>query len=63
MKSSELTGKTASELDSLLLELSREQFNLRIQQGIGQLSAPHRMKSVRRDIARVKTILNQKAAQ
>lgn len=63
MKSSELTGKTAAELDSLLLELSREQFNLRIQQGIGQLSAPHRMKSVRRDIARVKTILNQKAAQ
>ena len=63
MKSSELTGKSAAELDSLLLELSREQFNLRIQQGIGQLSAPHRMKSVRRDIARVKTILNQKAAQ
>lgn len=63
MKGSELIEKNETELAALLLELSREQFNLRIQQGIGQLSAPHRMKSVRRDIARIKTILNQKAAQ
>lgn len=63
MNSSELVAKSTTELDTMLLELSKEQFNLRIQQGIGQLTQPHRMKNVRRDIARIKTILNQKAAQ
>ena len=45
------------ELDNLL----REQFNLRMQKGTGQLSRPDQVKKVRRDIARVKTVLNEKA--
>jgi len=61
MKASELREKSTEELQKELVELRREQFNLRMQQGTGQLSAPHRTKSVRRDIARVKTVLNQKA--
>jgi large subunit ribosomal protein L29 len=60
MKASELRQKSADELNNELLGLLREQFNLRMQQGTGQLSQPHRMKAVRRDIARIKTILNQK---
>ena len=63
MKASELKEKSVEELNKELLDLTREQFNLRMQKGTGQLSQPHRMKSVRRDIARVKTILNEKAGQ
>lgn len=63
MKATELREKSADELNKELLELSREQFNLRMQQGTGQLSQPHRMKVVRRDIARIKTVLNEKAGQ
>lgn len=61
MKASELKDKSTDELQKELVELRREQFNLRMQQGTGQLSAPHRVKAVRRDIARVKTVLNEKA--
>ena len=63
MKATELREKSADELNAELLELAREQFNLRMQQGTGQLSQPHRMKNVRRDIARIKTVLNEKAGQ
>ena len=49
-------------MKTLLLELSKDQFKLRMQKGTGQLSKPSEMKSVRRDIARVKTILNEMAA-
>lgn len=63
MKASELKEKSVEELNQELLDLAREQFNLRMQKGTGQLSQPHRMKTVRRDIARVKTILNEKAGQ
>ncbi len=63
MKANELREKSVSELQDELNGLLREQFNLRMQRGTNQLSQPHRMKAVRRDIARVKTILNQKAEQ
>ncbi len=61
MKASELRDKSAEELNNELLALRREQFNMRMQQGGGQLAQPHRMKNVRRDIARVKTVLQEKA--
>lgn len=63
MKASELREKSVTELNDELLSLSREQFNLRMQQGTGQLARPHQMKEVRRNIARVKTILNEKAGK
>lgn len=56
---SELRGKSREDLDKLLLELVREHFNLRMQKGSGQAVKPHRLKGVKRDIARVKTILNE----
>ena len=61
MKASELKDKSVEELNNELKGLLREQFNLRMQKGTGQLSQPHRVSQVRRDIARVKTVLNQKA--
>ncbi|MGH8548262.1 MAG: 50S ribosomal protein L29 [Methylococcales bacterium] len=59
MKADEIRKKTKDEMDSLLNDLFREQFNLRMQKGSGQLSKPDRFKSVRRDIARIKTILHE----
>ena len=50
-----------SELKSELLELRKEQFNLRMQRGTGQLANPSRFKLVRRQIARVKTRINELA--
>lgn len=61
MKASELKVKSVEELNSELNGLLREQFNLRMQKGTGQLSQSHRVSQVRREIARVKTILNEKA--
>ncbi|MGM0593212.1 MAG: 50S ribosomal protein L29 [Pseudomonadota bacterium] len=61
MKASELKDKSVEDLTKELNGLLREQFNLRMQKGTGQLSQPHRVSQVRRDIARVKTILNEKA--
>ncbi|MGH8471128.1 MAG: 50S ribosomal protein L29 [Gammaproteobacteria bacterium] len=55
----ELRGKSRDDLDKLLLELAREHFNLRMQKGSGQAVKPHRLRGVKRDIARVKTILNE----
>ncbi|MGB5473559.1 MAG: 50S ribosomal protein L29 [Gammaproteobacteria bacterium] len=60
MKASELRGKSQTELRDALHELLKEQFNLRMQRGTGQFSRPHLMKDVRRNIARVKTVMNQK---
>jgi large subunit ribosomal protein L29 len=60
MKASELRQKTQTELRESLSELLKEQFNLRMQRGTGQFSRPHLMKDVRRNIARVKTVINQK---
>ncbi|MCK5477288.1 MAG: 50S ribosomal protein L29 [Methylococcales bacterium] len=62
MNASELRQKSKEELNSMLLEKSREQFNLRMQKGTGQLARPDQMKKVRRDIARIHTILNEMAS-
>ena len=62
MNSKELRGKSADELNKELVDLLREQFNLRMQKGTGQLARPHQMKQVRRSIARVKTVLREKAS-
>ena len=61
MKASELRDKSVEDLTSELNGLLREQFNLRMQKGTGQLSHTHRVGQVRREIARVKTILSEKA--
>lgn len=60
MKASELKAKSVEELKAELLGLLREQFNLRMQAATGQLAQTHLLKTVRRDIARVKTILTEK---
>ena len=63
MKASEMREKTVEELNGELIEKRKEQFNLRMQRGVGQLSQPHRMKAARREIARIKTVLNEKSGQ
>ena len=60
MKASELRGKSAEELNSELLKLREEQFKLRMAKGTGQLGQHHLLKQTKRDIARVKTVLQQK---
>ncbi len=60
MAITELQGKTVDELQLELTALFREQFNLRMQQGSGQDVKPHNYKRVRRQIARVKTVMTQK---
>jgi small subunit ribosomal protein S17 len=59
MNASELRDKSVADLNSELHELLREQFNLRMQQATGQLAKPHLVKQVRRNIARIKTVLNR----
>ena len=61
MKAQELRDKNVEELNAELLKLSREQFQLRMRKVTGQLGQTHLLKQVRRDIARVKTVLNDKA--
>ena len=61
METKNLKGKTVAELNQELMGLLREQFNLRMQRGSGQLSKPHQLRVARRNIARVKTELTQKA--
>jgi len=61
MKAEELRTKTEDELKQSLLDLRKEAFNLRFQQASGQLENTARVRQVRRDIARIKTVLqNQK---
>jgi large subunit ribosomal protein L29 len=60
MDAKALRAKSADDLEGELLELSREAFNLRMQKGTGQLSRPNQIRDVRRSIARVKTILNER---
>ncbi|AUM74242.1 50S ribosomal protein L29 [Paracoccus jeotgali] len=62
MTAQELKSKTPDELKDQLVALKKEAFNLRFQQATGQLENTARMRTVRREVARVKTILNQKAA-
>jgi len=60
MNTQDLRAKDVSELGEELSGLLQEQFNLRMQRGIGQLATPHELRRVRRDIARVRTVLNEK---
>ncbi|MBV8031233.1 MAG: 50S ribosomal protein L29 [Betaproteobacteria bacterium] len=62
MKASELRGKTADELQKELESLLRAQFGLRMQVATQQLSNTSQLKKTKRDIARVKTIMKEKAA-
>ena len=59
MKASELREKGVVELSADLESLFKEQFNLRMQRGSGQDAKPHLFSSVKKDIARVKTVINQ----
>ena len=59
MQVSDLRNKSADELNEELVQLRREQFNLRMQQVTGELTHNHEHRRVRRDIARVKTVLNE----
>jgi large subunit ribosomal protein L29 len=61
MKIDEVRRMTADQLSDQLLSLKKEQFNLRFQAATGQLEKTHRVEEVRRDIARVKTVLRAKA--
>lgn len=60
MKADDLKGKSFDELNKMLLDLRKEQFNLRFQQSGGQLEKTDQVMKIRRDIARVKTFMNQK---
>jgi len=60
MKAAELREKTAEELQTILLEELRGQFNLRMRKGTGQLDKPSEMKKTRRNIARINTLINEK---
>ena len=62
MNAKELMDKTPDQLREELVQLKKEAFNLRFQQASGQLENSARMRQVRRDVARVNTILNAKAA-
>lgn len=61
MNAQELRDKTPDQLRDELVTLKKEAFNLRFQQATGQLENPARLRSVKRDVARVHTILNEKA--
>ncbi len=63
MKAEELRGKTPDELNDQLMTLRREQFNLRFQKASGQLENTARVRQVRRDIARLKTVLQRHRAE
>jgi large subunit ribosomal protein L29 len=60
-KVTDIRGKTEDELSESLSNLKREQFNLRFQKASGQLESTGRVKAVRRDIARIKTIIGERA--
>ena len=62
VKAEDLRAKTPDELKSQLLDLKKEQFNLRFQVASGQVENPLRARVVRREIARIKTILGQQAS-
>jgi large subunit ribosomal protein L29 len=62
VKASEVRAKSGDELQGQLLQLKKEQFNLRFQKATGQLENTSRVRAVRRDIARIKTILAARPA-
>ena len=61
MKAEDIRAMSADQLQDQLVSLKKEQFNLRFQQASGEVENTARMRDVRRDVARVKTILNEKA--
>jgi large subunit ribosomal protein L29 len=63
VKAEALRAKTPDELKAQLIDLKKEQFNLRFQAAGGQVENPIRAKIVRREIARIKTVLGQKASE
>ena len=63
MKIEEVRGLTPDQLGETLLNLKKEQFNLRFQKATGQIEKTHRVDEVRKDIARIKTVLRTKQAQ
>lgn len=63
MNAQELKTKSPDQLRDELVALKKEAFNLRFQQATGQLQSTARMRAVRRDVARIQTVLNQKAAE
>lgn len=62
-KAADIRAKTADELNAMLLDLHKEQFNLRFQRATGQSQGIARVRQVRRDIARIKTILHERSRQ
>ena len=63
MKIDDVRGLTPDQLTETLLNLKKEQFNLRFQKATGQIEKTHRVDQVRKDIARIKTVLRGKQAQ
>jgi len=63
MKAHDLRAKDQSELREQLTSLLHEQFNLRMQKGSGQLNNPQDLRRVRRNIARIQTVLNEKSKE
>lgn len=63
MKAAEVRGQSPDQMNDELAKLKKEQFNLRFQKATGQLEKTARVKQIRRDIARIKTIARQKAAE
>ncbi len=62
MYADELREKTEEELNDHLVDLRKEQLQLRIQKSMGQLNQTHRLREVSREVARVKTVLNESAS-
>lgn len=62
MKSIELREKSRDELGKILIELTRESFNLKIQKATNQLEKKDQIKKIRRDIARIHTVMNEKVS-
>ena len=60
MKASDVRAKTADELGTMLIDLKKEQFNLRFQKATGQSTGTAQVRQLRRDIARIKTIQNER---
>ncbi|PLR06180.1 50S ribosomal protein L29 [Caulobacter flavus] len=62
MKIADIRGLTPDQLAETLINLKKEQFNLRFQAATGQVEKTHRVNEIRKDIARIKTVLRAKAA-
>lgn len=63
MKASELRKKSEQDLEKDLLELRKEQFSLRVQSATGQVNGNHQFRQIRQNIARIKTVMNEKKQQ